>query len=199
MMLIEETTIADAALPVEEFKAHLKVGTGFVDESLQDATLLTFLRAAIAAIEARTGKALVQRDWAWTLYDWTNDQGEAFPLAPVGALTEIRSMDGLGAETVLDPGLVRIEADAHRPCLRPNGAALPQVPVNGALVLRFSAGMAVDWAGLPADLQHAVLRLASHYYDYRDDTSLSDGCMPFGVTSLIQRYRPLRLTLGAGQ
>ena len=39
--------------------------------------------------------------------------------------------------------------------------------------------------------------LASHYYEYRDETALSQGCMPFGVTSLIARYRPIRLGLGA--
>ena len=199
MMLIEETTFADAALPVEEFKAHLKVGTGFADDSLQDQTLITFLRAAIAAIEARTGKALLVRDWAWTIYEWHNALGEVFPVAPVGAITEIRAIEGDGDEVVLAPGLLRIEADTHRPVLRPKGTLLPHVPTNGSVVLRFSAGMAADWAGLPADLAHAVLMLATHYYEYRDDTALSDGCMPFGVTSLIQRYRPLRLTLGAGQ
>jgi len=199
MMLIEETTYADEVLPVEEFKAHLKVGTGFDDDSLQDQTLITFLRAAIAAIEARTGKALLVRDWAWTVYEWANPGGEACPVAPVGAIAEIRALDGEGVVTVLDTARVWISEDIHRQILRPRGSLLPNVPGNGAIMVRFSAGIAADWAGLPVDLRHAVLMLATHYYEYRDDTSLSDGCMPFGVTSLIQRYRPLRLTMGAGQ
>lgn len=29
MMLIEETTVPDAVLPVDEFKAHLRVGLGW--------------------------------------------------------------------------------------------------------------------------------------------------------------------------
>ena len=119
--------------------------------------------------------------------------------APVGAIAEIRALDGEGVVTVLDTARVWIEADMHRPILRPRGSLLPNVPGNGAIMVRFSAGIAADWAGLPVDLRHAVLMLATHYYEYRDDTSLSDGCMPFGVTSLIQRYRPLRLTMGAGQ
>jgi uncharacterized phiE125 gp8 family phage protein len=49
---------------------------------------------------------------------------------------------------------------------------------------------------LPADLQQAVLLLAAHYYEYRDEQSLGEGCMPFGVTSLIARYRALRMGLG---
>ena len=56
MMLIEETAIADAALPVDQFKAHLRLGTGFAEDNVQDEVLKGFLRAAIAAIEARTGK-----------------------------------------------------------------------------------------------------------------------------------------------
>ncbi|PCH74343.1 MAG: hypothetical protein COC12_04000, partial [Rhodobacteraceae bacterium] len=51
---------------------------------------------------------------------------------------------------------------------------------------------------LPADLGQAVLLLAAHYYEYRDETSLGDGCMPFGVSSLVQRYRAVRLSLGVG-
>jgi uncharacterized phiE125 gp8 family phage protein len=61
MMLIEETTVPDAALPVAEFKAHLRLGTGFGDDALQDPVLRSFLRAAMAAIEARTGKVLITR------------------------------------------------------------------------------------------------------------------------------------------
>ena len=61
MMLIEETAIADAALPVDQFKAHLRLGTGFAEDNVQDEVLKGFLRAAIAAIEARTGKVLIER------------------------------------------------------------------------------------------------------------------------------------------
>ena len=66
-MLIEETTVPDAALPVDEFKAHLRQGTGFGEDTLQDEVLRSFLRASIAAIEARTGKVLMERAFSWTL------------------------------------------------------------------------------------------------------------------------------------
>ena len=60
------------------------------------------------------------------------------------------------------------------------------------------AGFATGWDELPADLAQAVLLLAAHYYEYRNETALSDGCMPFGVTSLVQRYRPMRIAPGYG-
>ena len=67
MMLIEETTVPDTALPVEDFKAHLRLGTGFGQEDVQNEVISGFLRAAIAAIEVRTGKILIMRSFSWTM------------------------------------------------------------------------------------------------------------------------------------
>ena len=55
-MLVEETTVPAAALPIAAFKDHLRLGTGFSEDTIQDSVLEGFLRAAVAAIEARTGK-----------------------------------------------------------------------------------------------------------------------------------------------
>ena len=58
MMLIEETAPAAEALPVAALREHLRLGTGFeiADDTAEDMALAGFLRAAIATIEARTGK-----------------------------------------------------------------------------------------------------------------------------------------------
>lgn len=56
MMLVEETTVPLSALPVATFKDHMRMGSGFSDDGVQDGVLEGFLRAAVAAIEARTGK-----------------------------------------------------------------------------------------------------------------------------------------------
>ena len=61
MILIEEAPLSDAAMPLDAFKQHLRMGSGFGVESVQDAMLASFLRAAIVAIEARTSKALLRR------------------------------------------------------------------------------------------------------------------------------------------
>ena len=196
MMLIEETTIPDAALPVDAFKAHLRAGTGFAQDSLQDAVLSSFLRAAIAAIEARTSKALVERAFSLVLMGWQDAMGQVIPVAPVVALTQVVTIDHLGQETVVDAGLYRLERDTHQPCVKPTGLLLPRLPQNGSVRVEFTAGMAPAFGDIPADLAQAVLMLAAHYYEYRNDTSLSGGCMPFGVTSLIERYKSLRLRAG---
>lgn len=199
MMLIEETTVPDSALPVAEFKAHLRLGTGFGDDSLQDSVLKGFLRASIAAIEARTGKILIRRAFSWTLTGWRDRTGQAFPLAPVTDIQQVTLMDALDDETDLPSDRFRLEPDSQRPRLRPKGSLLPLIPQGGTVRIAFGAGFAPDWGSLPADLGQAVLLLAAHYYEYRSETALSHGCMPFGVTSLLQRYRTMRVGIGAIQ
>ena len=66
MMLVEETTVPVSALPVAQFKDHLRLGSGFSDDGIQDAMLESYLRASMAAIEARPGKILIEREFSWT-------------------------------------------------------------------------------------------------------------------------------------
>ena len=70
MMLTEETQVPQAALPVEEMKDHLRMGSGFADDGMQDGLIETYLRAAMAAIEGRIGKMLFQRRFLWVLECW---------------------------------------------------------------------------------------------------------------------------------
>lgn len=197
MMLIEETTVPDGALPVEAFKAHLRLGTGFDADDVQDALVRSFLRAAMAAVEARTGKALIARAFSWSVTGWRGVDAQVFPVAPVVAVSAVARVARDGVETVVDGAAYWVERDMQQPRLRAVGAALPSVPAGRAVKVSFVAGFGPDWASLPGDLAQAVLMLAAHYYEYRNDTGLSDGCMPFGVSSLIERYKAVRIGFGA--
>lgn len=197
MMLIEQAPVPDAALPVEAFKAHLRLGSGFGQDAVQDPVLRSFLRAALAAVEARTGKVLIARSFGWSLTYWRDAQAQALPVAPILAVTRVAMVARDGAQSDVSPQVYWLERDMQRPRLRAAGSCLPQVPSAGAVLIEFDAGLGADWEGLPSDLQQAVLMLAAHYYEYRNDTGLSEGCMPFGVASLIERYRTLRLGAGA--
>ncbi|MDA7429827.1 head-tail connector protein [Primorskyibacter aestuariivivens] len=199
MMLVEETTVPGAALPVEAFKAHLRLGAGFSGATVQDAVLESFLRAAIAAIEARTGKVLIARDFSWTVSQWRAANLQPLPVAPVSAVGTVEIEDAGGTVNVADPGAYRLVAETHVPKLRATGACLPGIPARGSAKVTFTAGYSADWGALPADLGQAVMLLAAHYYEYRDETALGQGCMPFGVTSLIERYRVMRAGFGVVQ
>ncbi len=192
-MLIEETNVPDAALPVAEFKAHMRMGTGFGEDSLQDAVLGGFLRAAMAAIETRTGKVLIEREFTQIAAVLADPAKVKLQVAPVTLIAEVQLVSRGGGTEVVDPNVYWLERDGNTPRLRATSTSLPQPETGGELRVRFLAGYGLEWDGVPADMQQAVLMLAAHYYEYRHDTALSGGCMPFGVTSLIERFRTMRL------
>ncbi len=193
MMLMEQTQVPSAALPVAEFKDHLRLGTGFGDDGVQDGVLETFLRAAMAAVEARTNKVLIIRDYTYTLSAWRDLGAQGLPVAPVSAITAFVITDRLGAQTTIDPAKYVLEQDMHRPRLVSTGFVLPQIPVAGQARIEFTAGFANAWGDLPADLAQAVMLLASHYYEHRHETAVGEVTMPFGVNALLERYRNIRL------
>ena len=96
MMVIEETQVPDAALPLAALKRQLRMGSGFEEDGLQEDVLLSFLRAALAAIEARTGKALLTRSFLWTHHGWRDAEAAVLPLAPVVAVSRLTLVDRYG-------------------------------------------------------------------------------------------------------
>ena len=195
MMLVEVTHVPQTALPVEQFKEHLRLGTGFADDSLQDGLLESHLRAAMAAIEARTGKILIAREFRWNLTSWRSRSGQVLPVSPVEDVTQVVLIDRTGAEIAVDPDRWFLQPDQHRPVLRAIGADLPDVPEGGAVRMTLMAGYGPDWADLPRDLAQAVIILAGHYYQNRFAAHESAG-MPEVVRALIESYRNLRLFMG---
>ncbi len=195
-MLQEITPIPAASLPLTEFGAQLRLGSSYAEDDLQSATLEGFLRAAFAAIEGRIQKALMTRAFRLAVTQWSTAQGQGLSIGPVQKIDAVALVDMNGAETSVPMTQVWLDPDAGQ--LRPIGAALPTIPKAGRAVIVFQAGFGPNWSDVPADLRQAVLVLAAHFYEYRDDAGLSQGCMPFGVTALLERYRPMRLgALGA--
>ncbi len=193
MTLIEETAVPDGTLPVEKLKAHLRLGTGFADDTVQDGVLISFLRAAIASVEARTGKVLIERDFMLSVTEWRVPDAQVLPVAPAVVVSMMTLVDRLGVRTDVADDAYWLERDAQQPRVRSVGCALPGVPQEGAVDIAFRAGFGLTWDDVPPDLAQAVMLLAAHYYEFRNETTLSEGCMPFGVTSLIERYRVMRL------
>lgn len=196
MMLVEETTVPLSALPVATFQDHMRMGSGFSDDGLQADLLEGFLRAAVAAIEARTGKITIERTFSLSLTAWRNDGAQPLPLAPVTAIVGVDLLDRNGAENRASSDVYRLVKDTHRPKIEAMGAALPRIPHGGVVRIHMSAGYGPDWSDLPADLAQAILMLAAHYYEFRHDQFASGHAMPFGVSSLIERYRNIRLFEG---
>ncbi|TJZ94035.1 hypothetical protein FA743_01870 [Paracoccus gahaiensis] len=199
MMLIEETAPAAEALPVAALRGHLRLAQGFEgpEDAAETAALAGFLRAAIAAIEGRTGKVLLKRRFRMQLDDWRDRLGQALPLAPVHAVERIEIDDGAGTVTVLPPEGWRLVPDLQRPVILPTGVVLPHVPRRGSVTVTFLAGFGDDWGEVPPDLAQAVILLAARYYDDRSRDERHHA-LPFGVSSLIERWRAVRTLAGRG-
>ncbi|MEY4983257.1 MAG: hypothetical protein RIR62_1523 [Pseudomonadota bacterium] len=197
-MLVEQGAVPLAALPVEAFRAHLRMGTGFAEDGVQDGLLESHLRAAMAAIEGRIGKVLLARRFLWELAGWRGAGAQALPVAPVLTVVEVALVDAAGQRTVLPAALWRLRRDAHRPCLEPVGLSLPPVPLGGRAEVVLDAGFSASWGGVPPDLAQAVLLLAAEFYETRHDGGDVTGGLPAMVQALVARWRTVRV-LGGGQ
>ena len=196
MMLSEVLAVPQAALPVAAFKDHLRLGTGFADDGVQDALAESYLRAAMAAIEGRIGKALIARDFLLSLEGWRWPDSQALPLAPVTGVVSLTVYDRDGVADLIDPARYRLAKDMHRPRLVAAGALLPGIASGGRAEIVFSAGFGPAWADVPGDLAQAVFLLAASYHEVRHEQG-EGAAMPFGVTALIERWRTVRV-LGGG-
>ncbi|MBT8474384.1 MAG: hypothetical protein HKO95_16285 [Rhodobacteraceae bacterium] len=198
MELIEQSPVPLAALPVMAFRDHLRLGTGFADDGIQDAVLEGFLRAAIATVEGKTAKALIVRSFTLTQTAWRDLAREVFPVAPVQAVTRFAIIDPDGTETLVDPSRYRLIRDGHRPALESTGLLFPTLPVAGRAEIDFDAGFGASWAAVPSDPAQAVFLLGAHFYERRDGSESGGRPLPDAVAALIAPHRNLRLFGGRG-
>lgn len=197
MLLTEQTTVPSNVLPVQGLKDHLRLGTGFSDSGMQDGLIESYIRAAIAAVEGRIGKALLTRRFLLTLEDWRDGSEQALPVAPVSAVISVTLYTVTGTATVLPTDRYHLVPDTHRPKLAATGYLLPMVPTDGHIEVVFDAGFGATWTVVPPDLQQAVYLLASHYYEHRHEFAEAPAGLPYPVQALIERWRTVRV-LGGG-
>lgn len=194
MILTEVGSLNSASIPVRAFAQHLRLGTGFEDDGSEDAVLELYLRAAMAAIEARLGFTLISRQFSWTVTRWQQESSQGLPVGPVDHVDEVVMIAADGSESPVDSESWHLLRDSKRPRLvGPEGRALPPIPRSGYVEIRFVAGHGPNWDDVPRDLQQAVFLLAAHYYENRYEAMTARDTMPFGVLVLIESYRSLRL------
>jgi uncharacterized phiE125 gp8 family phage protein len=194
MILTELSAPPTAAVPVRPFAEHLRLGSGFADDGALDAVLELYLRSAIAAIEARIGRALLARPFALTLTRWREDASQPLPIGPVRSVESVTLVDADGVVEAVDATVWSVLRDADRPRLVGRfGRNLPRVPRAGHAEVRFTAGFGESWDAVPADLRQAVFLLAAHFFENRSAAEAPVGGMPFGVLVLIEAYRSARL------
>ncbi|MBC2670511.1 hypothetical protein ACFOON_10850 [Novosphingobium piscinae] len=155
--------------------------------SAEDAMLTGLLRAALDSCEAFTGVLPLQ---AGCEERFAPDPGwQALATAPVQAILAVQGQPPSGPRQDLPSAAYAVELGADGSgrvrILAPGGVAL--------FVVRYTAGLAPDWASLPDGLRHGLLRLAAHLYRQRDGDGADPAQPPAAIAALWRPWRGLRL------
>jgi uncharacterized phiE125 gp8 family phage protein len=191
-MYFELAPIPASDLPLDAAKSHLLLGSTFEDAAVQEPVLAGFLRAAITVIERRLSLVMLQRQFGYDAFESPETQMLSLPLWPVKQLLSVslhmahnvRHLPKEGFNLPLEKGRAQVHG------------CFPKLLNGGFCRISIMAGQYVNWAGIPADLQQAVLLLCSHYYENRDESGLAQSSMPFGILSLLEPHKRPRLRAG---
>lgn len=193
MILTEMSAIEPEDLPIGTAKEHLRLGTGFETDNLQDDLVEAYLRAAIATIEGRVGLVLIPRVFSWQLTEWRYSDRQILPVRPVTSVTSINMYDRAGSSAVVDQSGYDFFPDALSPSIVSTAGSFPPVSTGGSVEIIFEAGYGPDWSAVPSDLAQAVILLAAHFYENRSASAVPSGNLPMAVSALLERHRPLRV------
>ena len=185
--MLEQLTPPGAfAVPIETVADHLTLNTA-APELDETKTLERLIEAATAAIERQTQTALIMQTWRWTTESWCTP----LPLNPVAAIENIEVIDASGVATDWT-GWFLIHGTPQRIGTR-KGQVRPTIPEGGYARIILTAGYGTGWTDIPADLRQAVTLLAAHWYENREAAANQLAPLPFGLTSLLAPYRPVRI------
>ena len=178
--IVTPAALAPAAL------AELKNWLGITTAG-DDAQLTALLRASLEMCESFTGLMPLQQTCEEVLSaasDW-----QQLSARPVQAISAVDGIPAEGARFALPVSSYAIDLDADG-----GGAVQISNPGSaGRVAVRFTAGIAADWPGLPEGLRHGVLRLAAFQYRAREDTSGGAALPPAAVAALWRPWRRVRL------
>jgi uncharacterized phiE125 gp8 family phage protein len=179
-LIVTPPVLPPAALG--ELKDWLGIST-----AMDDAPLAVLLRAALDLCEDFTGRMPVQA----TCEEVLNIAGGWQRLAtqPVQAIVSVEGIPAEGPRFAL-------AADAYELDLDADGGGLVRVERQGTagrIAVRFVAGLAPDWAGLPEALRHGMIRLAAHQHRAREGDG-PNPLPPAAVAALWRPWRRMRLT-----
>jgi uncharacterized phiE125 gp8 family phage protein len=160
---------------VQELKAYLRI-----DGETEDFLLHDLLRSATSTVEQWLGQLLISRDVEERAPIW--GQTVRLAMAPVHSVLAVAIAATDGSFQALDPGewmMVRLPGDVT--CIRLAGHT------DNISEVRYRAGLADDWNGVPEPIRLAVLRTAAHFHGSRDDPAAPQ--MPVVIRQLLEPFR----------
>jgi len=173
--IVTPPTLPGAALA--ELKQWLAITT-----TRDDAGLSALLLTALDMCEAFTGQMPIESGCEEVLN--VTSSWQTLATRPVQAITEVQGIPSDGPRFILPADNYAIALDADG-----TGSVMVMNPASaGRIAVRFTAGLASDWTGLPEPLRHGIIRLAAHQHRARDD----DRAGPIPPASVVALWRPWR-------
>jgi len=174
-----------------------------LDSTDQDVDLNELCAAAVKYLETRTSRVLLTTVLDWTLPSFTahtllDDYQIQLPRTPVQSVDQILYYDTDGVQQTLDLSWVGNNVD-----LLDDGFLLPVIDLQpgktwpntqerqNAVTIRFTAGYGTVPASMPADVNHAIKVLVSHFYEYRGPVidGSSPAVVPFTLQSMVNQLQ----------
>ena len=179
--IVAPAALAPAALA--DLKAWLGIST-----ARDDAELALLLGAALDLCEGFTGTMPLHAGCEEVLNACTDWQTLA--TRPVQAITGLWRLATDGNRTALPASDYEFDLGADG-----TGRVRLLAPATGParVAVRFTAGLAADWTGLPDALRHGIMRLAAHQHRARDATDAAP-MPPAAIAALWRPWRRMRLT-----
>lgn len=182
-----QRTIVSGADLTGEALSDLKSWLG-ISRPNEDSLLEGLMEAGLSLCEAFTGQApLVQtvEHLISPKYGWKN-----LASRPVKSLVSVELVAEDGSRTPLDASAFVFDLEAGSSAR----FELKQNLSGQSIAVQVTAGIAPDWASMPAPLKQGVIRVAAHHYRDRDAPGDRNSPPPASVAALWRPWRIVRLT-----
>ena len=172
---------AAQASAVAAAKAYLRI-----EDGASDALLGALAQSAVALCEAFTRTVLIAREV--NEYLPASSAWQRLARTPVRGIDRVAMVTADGTEAELPVGAYAIDIGADGDgWVRLTGGI-----EASRIVVRYEAGMATDWAGLPPAIAQGVSRMTAHIYTHRDAIDEPAG-PPAAVAALWRPWRRMAL------
>ena len=179
MLTLAEMAAADLAAARAAARDHARI-TQSGEETVLDAQIL----AALGLCEAFCGCQMLSRTAAQILPargDW-----QRLAARPVAAILSVEGIPAEGAGFALPVDAYAIDIDEDG-----NGMVRVIAPgAAGRVRVQYRAGLAPDWAALPAPIAQGIVRLAVHLFSSREMPGTPSAALPPAAVAAL--WRPWR-------
>jgi uncharacterized phiE125 gp8 family phage protein len=179
---------AEEPVSLVEAKAFLKV-----DDSAEDALIVTLIGAARLHVEGVTGKALLAQSWRQVRDEWPEDGVVKLAVAPFMSLTRIIAFDGNGVGHIVP--LAQFESAPDRLILPRQLDGMPMLRARQGIEIDYVAGFGTTPEAVPRDIRQALLVLVGYWFEHRDAVIVagSGAVVPSGFDVLVAKHKRVRL------